>query len=70
MNVTKNPDGIYVLSCTETELGLIAEGLYAVEKTGRQCLEAGIPDEIDRPGLRGELFLLGDMRAQIAAMLD
>ncbi|WP_270404287.1 hypothetical protein [Candidatus Collinsella stercoripullorum] len=68
--MTKDLDGIYVLSCTETELGFISEGLYAVEKTGRQCLEAGIPDEVDTPVLRDELYLLGDMRAQIDAMFD
>ena len=70
MRIVHDPDGVYVLTCTEAELALIAEGLYAVEHTGRQCLDAGVPDEVDRPGLREELYLLGDMRAQLDATLD
>lgn len=70
MRVTRDPDGTYVLSCTEIELGYIAEGLYAVEGTGRRCIEAKIPDEVDAAALRDELYLLGDMRAQIDAALD
>ena len=70
MRVTHDPDGTYVLSCTDVELGLLAEGLYAVEDTGRRCLEARVPDEVDAVALRDELYLLGDMRAQIDAALD
>ncbi|WP_419059114.1 hypothetical protein [Ellagibacter isourolithinifaciens] len=70
MRVTHDLDGTYVLSCTDVELGLIAEGLYAVEDTGRRCLEAKVPDEVDTAALRDELYLLGDMRAQIDAALD
>lgn len=70
MRIVHDPDGTYVLSCAEAELSLIAEGLYAVESTGRRCLDDGVPDEVDTPQLRDELYLLGDMRAQIDAALE
>ena len=60
----------FTIVCNERELALIAEGLYAVEDTGRRCLEAHVPDEVDAAALCDELYLLGDMRAQIDAALD
>lgn len=66
----KRENDVFTIVCDDVELGFISEGLYAVEKTGRQCLEAGIPDEVDTPGLRDELYLLGDMRAQIDAAIE
>lgn len=61
MRVTHDSDGTYVLTCTEVELGLIAEGLYAVEDTGRSCLEVKVSDEVDAASPCDELYLLGDM---------
>lgn len=68
MNVIRDND-TYTLTCDRDELGLIAEGLYAVSHTGRQALERGISDEFDAPVLREELYLLDDMRAQVDAAL-
>lgn len=59
----------FILICNRDELGLIAEGLFAVSHTGRRSLEQGIPDEFDAPVLREELYLLDDMRAQVDAAL-
>lgn len=69
MRVSRD-NGTYTIVCDQVELGLIAEGLYAVEDTGRRCVEANVPDEVDAAALRDELYLLGDMRAQIDAALD
>lgn len=69
MQVRRESD-TYTIVCDQVEFGLIAEGLYAVEDTGRRCLEAKVPDEVDAAALRDELYLLGDMRAQVDAALD
>lgn len=68
MRVTCEND-TYTLTCDRDELGLIAEGLFAVSGTGRRALERGVPDELDAPVLREELYLLDDMRAQVDAAL-
>lgn len=69
MRVSREDDD-YTIVCDRAEFGLIAEGLYAVETTGRRCLEARVPDEVDAAALCDELYLLGDMRAQVDAALD
>ncbi|WP_417802971.1 hypothetical protein [Thermophilibacter provencensis] len=59
----------FTLTCDEGELALIAEGLYAVENTGRRCLADDIPDEVDRPGLEAEVARLAEMRVVLMPAL-
>lgn len=58
--------GSYTIACSEGELALIAEGLYAVQDAGKRCLEAGVTDNFDTPLLVEELKQLSDMRLAIA----
>lgn len=69
MHVVSNPDGTTTLTCDYGELSLIAEGLYAVQKAGQQCLEDEIPDEFDTPVLEAELRQLADMRLTLMPAL-
>lgn len=41
---------VFAITCTRGELSLIAEGLYAVQKTGQQCLEDEIPRRVRHAG--------------------
>lgn len=58
-------DGSYVLTCVKAELSLIAEGLYAIEKTGKRCLANDVPDEFDRPQLEDEVAQLEVMHRDL-----
>lgn len=69
MHVVSNPDGTTTLTCDYGELSLIAEGLYAMQKTGQQCLEDEVPDDIDTPVLEAELRQLADMRLALMPAL-
>lgn len=69
MRVKHTAEGTYTLTCDEGELSLIAEGLYAVQDTGKRCLDRGIPDEFDAPVLAEELRQLADMRLTIAGAM-
>lgn len=69
MRVLCKPNGVFVLTCDEDELSLIAEGLYAVEDAGRRCLEADIPDEFDAPVLEDELRQIAQMRVALMPAL-
>ena len=69
MRVKHTTEGTYTLTCDEGELSLIAEGLYAVQDTGRRCLEAGIPDEFDAPVLENELRQITRMRLALMPAL-
>ena len=68
MNIESAGD-VFTITCTRGELSLIAEGLYAVQKTGQQCLEDEIPDEFDTPVLEAELRQLADMRLTLMPAL-
>ena len=69
MRIHKRGGGSFVLTCDEAELALIAEGLYAVEDTGRRCLDQGIPDEFDQPELEAEVAKLAKMRTALMPAL-
>lgn len=68
MNIESAGD-VFTITCTSGELALIAEGLYAVQKAGQQCLEDEIPDEFDTPVLEEELKQLADMRLTLMPAL-
>lgn len=65
-------DGSVVIRATAEEAALIAEGLYAVEDTGRRLAQdddADI-DECDRDSLMDEARLLGAMRADVERAIE
>ena len=57
--------GAFTLRVTDYELALITEGIYAVRDAGRQCIESGSADEIDRKALEAEISELSDMLRQL-----
>ncbi len=63
--------GRIIIRVSDSEASLIAEGLYAVEKTDRHFVDCdGCEiDERDREGLMGEIPVLAAMRASIDAAL-
>lgn len=62
----RDESGSYTIACSEGELALIAEGLYAVQDAGKRCLEAGVTDNFDTPLLIEELKQLSNMCLTIA----